>query len=128
MATVYPDLTGLIFARPKTHGTSPGHWKITGPARMALGIFSYPVIKCSKHGKEYKQANGFAASYVLRLKEEGQLYEATKEGKASTDGIETGIRKRRIDFLVKTMQDMVEELNGLLEEEARSEVYELIVK
>lgn len=128
MATEYPDLTGLIFARPKAHGTSPGHWKITGPAQMALGILSYPVIKCSKLGKEYQQCNGFAASYVLRLKEEGKLYEATKEGKASTAGIETGIRKRRIDFLVKTMHDMVEELNGLLEEEARSEVYELIKK
>lgn len=124
----FPDFTGMIFHRIASHGTSPGYWKITGPAKKSVGCYSYPVVKCSKLGKEYKTTNGFSVAYVTRLNAQGLLYSADTQEKASTDGKASGIRKRRIDFLVKSMHNMVEELNGLLELEARSEVYELIAK
>lgn len=129
-ATSYPDLTDYIFARPSSSNPKViEHWKITGPAHVTFCPGrSYPVIKCTKTGKEFKSTNGFSSTYVLSLWNQGLLFKSENNEKASTDGIKSGIRKRRINHLVETMNKMVAELNELLEEEARTEVYELIVK
>jgi hypothetical protein len=46
---------------------SNSYWKITGkkgPRAGGAHGFSYPCIKCSKNGKEYKEINGFESNFL----------------------------------------------------------------
>ena len=99
---------GTIFK----HGAD-GYWKVTGPKRKMFGGESYPVIKCSKRGKEYRQRNGFDAKYVESIPKD-QLFFAPTGTKADIDdGIESGVRLRRIQFLKYTIAAMQKELEEL---------------
>lgn len=106
----------LPYANPKeTHS----FWKITGPSRRVLGANSYPVIKCSKWGKEFKETNGFSSAAVDALSEH-QVYRPINDNEGLgnkaviDDGIKSGIKKRRIAFLKKRISKDEKELADLL--------------
>ena len=91
-------------------------WKINGPMVLRHGAGSWPVISCSKTGKEFTRLNGFSDSFVKRKEEAGLLYYAVSNEKCSTAGKEIGIKKRRIQFLKTRIADDQAELDRLVEE------------
>ena len=105
----------LPHANPKeTHS----FWKITGPSRQILGVRSYPVIRCSSWGKEFKKTNGFTVSSVDAIPELRMFRPTCKNdslgSKAAIDnGIKAGIKKRRIAFLEKHIAEDEKELADL---------------
>lgn len=94
-------------------------WKTTGPKRFALGGHSYPVIKCTKYGKEFKETNGFSANLVECRYREGHTTQCVlKENvKVSTEGEASGKRKRRIQFLEAEIAAYTKELEELYRQE-----------
>lgn len=95
-----------------------GYWKVSGPARNSYGNRgrpdSYPVIKCTKYGREYQRTNGFTVMYVDNLVKEGKTWKATDNTEASTDGQARGILKRRVTYLESRIASDTEELNRLI--------------
>ena len=86
---------GDIFYSGDLRGADPNgvhsYWKITRPAIISFGhLLSYPVIKCSQWGKEYKETNGFSVSAVdeipdYRIGKVGRPYVAPLGEKAAID-------------------------------------------
>ena len=75
------------------------YWKITGAPRGIGYGYSYPVIRCTKTGKEFRATNGFSVSFVDSLPED-QIIKSDVGIKANIDaGIEITKRKNRINFL-----------------------------
>jgi hypothetical protein len=106
----YQDLTGWVFEHEGKY------WKITGAAYPAFGFYSYPVISCSKTGKEYKSRNGFSARFVMNYHRAGFTRKAESTEKANiTEGNRTGAQKRRIAFLTDRIARDTAELAQLME-------------
>ena len=92
-------------------------WKINGPMQFRWGKDgTWPVISCSKTGKEFTRLNGFSDFFVMRKDAAGLLYYAVSNEKCSTAGKEIGIKKRRIQFLKTRIADDQAELDRLVEE------------
>lgn len=126
MSAAILDLTGWIFK----HKTS--YWKIMGPARNSYGSKTpdtYPVIKCTKTGKEFTGCNGFSIDFVMKLYNAGEMSkcELTENVEVSTAGQESGIRKRRIQHLEAELSSALKEVNQLLAEERGKYRYNLTV-
>lgn len=124
----YPLEPGTIFSN------SNGYWKITGEPYCIFGseskeaeydfnnrynsnykgayYMSYPVIRCNKNGREFKEVNGFN---VLSVKEENIVGTAPLGIKVSTDGIDSGNIKRKIKFLENRINEYNIELLKLKE-------------
>lgn len=102
------EYVGKIFQ----HAGGPGWWKITGPKRLLsyAKYGSYPVIKCTSTGREFKQTNSFTASYI---ETQAVLYDSVSNGKVLQDGIEAGRIKRRMSFLEARIADDNKELEQL---------------
>jgi hypothetical protein len=94
--------------------TNYGYWKITGePRRSGSYSASYPVIKCTKTGKEFKTTNGFNVTFVDSIPED-QIIKSDVGVKANiTGGIEITKRKNRINFLTKKICAYERELKEL---------------
>ena len=100
MTTPIPDLTGYIFSYKGSF------WKVRGPKRDGYSYGRvgnsapkyYPVVKCTKHGKEFQSRNNFSAAMVEKLYLEGAMVKCglTEDVKVSTAGKASGARKRRI--------------------------------
>ncbi len=126
MSKTYPDLTGYIFERN-------GYWKITGPAQRlgyyAGSSFSFPVVKCTKHGKEFSRRDGYGADTVMQLHLQGLTVKCglTEDVKVSTDGKASGARKRRIKHLEAELASILKEVNGLLQQEKAPYEHKLTV-
>lgn len=107
----YPDLVGFVFRHDKSF------WKVTGPVRSSFGDgFSYPVIKSSKGGKEFREQNGFRAEKVIQAwRESGEPDVINTVGlKADIDaGIQDANKKRRIQFLEERIARDTAELQKL---------------
>lgn len=93
-----------------------GYWKVTGPKRKSIGGESYPVIKCSKHGKEFTQTNGFSCRYVDDLFNDGKTWAANSNTKVRTEGQALGAMKRRITHLESRIAADTAELAKLFEQ------------
>lgn len=118
MNSPIPDLTGYIFEY------KGGYWKIQSPKHAGYSSYSnpptyYPVIKCTKHGKEFQSRNSIVAEVVEKIYLEGSMVKCglTEDVKVSTAGKESGARKRRINHLEAELGTMIKELNKLLEQE-----------
>jgi len=112
-------MIGLVFARVKNGVTE--YWKITGNPYNKGD--SYPVIKCSKKGKEFRETNGFSVSFVSSLKEnkegcsDGWIIGSFSSEKAKIDeGIMSATRLRRIQYLQDKISAYQKELNDLMKE------------
>lgn len=120
----YQDLTGYIFQH------AGGFWKVTGLPRQGVGSYAvYPSIKCSKYGKEFRSSTGFVADYLLGKFERNEMRLCSlpeDQRLASTNGFESGIRKRRIADLSRELPQLVAELNKLLHEEGMPAEYKLL--
>jgi len=103
---------GTIF-KNNDNGTTV-YWKITGEPVRFCGSYSYPVIRCNKNGLEFKETNGYGVNYVNDYPE--RIVKKVEVGiKASIDdGIESGVKKRRIQFLENAIKEYQKELNELL--------------
>ena len=94
-------------------------WKVTGPKYASYGSRSkpntYPVVKCTKYGKEFSATNGFSDTLVEHLYAKGATTAATyKAGEGVSEaGKESGIRKRRILWLEATIKAYTKELEEL---------------
>lgn len=89
-------------------------WKVIG-GRDTHG--SYPVIRCNKNGKEFKDKNGFAYTYVDKLEwKAGVKFAPKSDEKVSQAGIENGKKKRRLKFLLARMQSDRKEAEQLVKE------------
>ena len=93
------------------------YWLITDVYKTGSYV---SVIKCSKTGKTYKEANGFPKYIIEKLiaGEKDNSFELIRVGgkaqKANIeDGIESGKRKRRIQFLEARIKSDTEELKSL---------------
>jgi hypothetical protein len=85
---------GTVFKRDGSY------WKVTGKPRMAILLESYPAIRCTKTGKEFKQTNFFSCTFVDRLPwEPGVKFKPAPAGKVSITGRERGDIKRAITYL-----------------------------
>lgn len=118
MTTPIPDLIGYIFSYKGSF------WKILGPKKEGYGRMGYapkyyPVVKCTKHGKEFQSRNSFSADMVEKLYLEGAMVKCglTEDVKVSTAGKASGARKRRITHLETELNNILKELNRLLEQE-----------
>lgn len=78
------------------------YWKITDGPRSGWISFAdtYPVIKCSKYGKEYDRKTGFSVRAVDSIPDD-KITRSTVGVKADTTGVEIGRLKRRLGFLEK---------------------------
>lgn len=96
---------------------TPSYWKITGdpiPGWLSH-LDAYPVVKCSKLGKEYKQSGGFAVRAVDLIPEE-KIFKGAIGLKANiTNGNKIGALKRRHDFLVERIRRDSIELDNISE-------------
>lgn len=114
------NLTGMVFK------DSQGNiWKVTGPPKGINPRYphyrgSYPVIRSTKTGKEFKEINGFVVDYVEEVFEgtstRGEMLKGpdySKPEKVDDSGIETGRDKRRIKFLENRIAKDTEELSML---------------
>jgi len=104
---------GTIFKRDNCY------WKITGTiGSRAAGGESYPVIKCTKTGKEFITINGFRSDY---LENRGQATGAveiigvvSEKVKANIgDGLIVGKKKRRVQYLEAKISSCTKELEQL---------------
>jgi hypothetical protein len=115
MNKTVPDLTGYIFQRDKSY------WKILGPKRAGYrGYENYPVVKCTKYGKEFQSSTYYSADFIEKQYAEGTMTKCVLKGEAlevSTAGKASGIRKRRIQHLEADIAHQLKELNKLLEQE-----------
>lgn len=112
MTNAVPDLTGYIFQRGKSY------WKILGLKRT--GYENYPVVKCTKYGKEFQSSAYYSAAFIEKQYAEGTMTKCVLKGEAlevSTAGKASGIRKRRIQHLEADIANQLKELNKLLEQE-----------
>lgn len=75
------------------------YWKITGEPREFFGMVSYPVISCTKNGKEFSQTDGFNKDFVDKLEWGKNKFPAKESGKVSRDGVKIGAMKRRLQYL-----------------------------
>lgn len=94
-------------------------YRITGEPRKSIFINSesYPVRKCNKNGKLFKEENGFDKVYVEKLHKEGKLiYVGNTVEEVSTDGIAIGVKKRRIQHLEAEIISHIKEYNQLQQE------------
>jgi hypothetical protein len=102
-----------------SHNGMVKHWKVTGVPRVFLGSPSYPVVKCTKLGSEYRITNGWCARFIDTeiAKSDGavKLERIVPVGmKANLDGgIESGKKKRRIAFLKAKIEQYQKELKEL---------------
>ena len=97
---------------------SGSYWKVTGPKRSGLGCLSYPVIKCTKTGKEFKETNGMRDWFIEQLHSDGLTWKFSEvTEKVSTAGEASGIRKRRIMFLEDKIAAYTKELEELNKQE-----------
>lgn len=88
-------------------------WKITGEVQG----YSYPVVRCNKNGKEFKDKNGFTKRYVDELEwKDGVKFTPKSNEKVSQAGIEGGKKKRRLRFLLNRIKSDMEESEMLGEE------------
>lgn len=91
--------------------SASSYWKIIGGVTKSgmLGE-TYPVIKCSKTGKEFRELNRFGRSYV-----ENRVIIGIFLGEKADidDGVESGIKKRRIQYLKKKIESFTKELKEL---------------
>ncbi|MCK9155364.1 MAG: hypothetical protein M0P12_04525 [Paludibacteraceae bacterium] len=95
-----------------------GYWKIIGvPFENIRRWVSYPVKKCSKTGKEFRETSGFSFDAIHRNLENGTTKIITSVGvgtKADIDnGILEGKKKRRIQYLKARIENMQKELASL---------------
>lgn len=101
----------------------PAHyWKVTRFYTSFNNQTSYSVIRCTKNGKEFKDHNGFLTS-IDTLFHQSQfdglpftlIKRATPVGlKANIDqGISSGKRLRRIQYLENRIANDTKELNQL---------------
>lgn len=90
---------GTIFLSPDKR-----YWKITGEARNVFGRLSYPVICCTKNGKEFSQRDGFNKDFVDKLEWGKYKFPAKDSGKVSRDGVKIGAVKRRLQYLRDRMK------------------------
>lgn len=94
-----------------------GYWKVEGEKRKSYGSgFSYPVIKCTKYGKEFSGRNGFSDTHVDKLVAEGKTWKATDHTKVSKAGQQAGILKRKILHLEARIAADTAELNNTMAE------------
>lgn len=93
------------------------YWKITSVDRQGY----YPVIKCSKTGKEYRDTNGFAHQFVDKL--DDSAFVNTDVGvKADIDkGVKITQTKLRIAFLEDRIHRDIIEAAKLKEKLAKLE-------
>jgi len=98
------------------------YWKVTDEPRKSWinrDGYSYPVVRCSKTGKEYKDKNGFCTSIDAKLNDpecnEYQYIGNFEPGKKANidNGIKTGKIKRRISYLIGRITSDTKELNIL---------------
>jgi hypothetical protein len=79
------------------------YWKITGNPRSSFSkeYYVYPVVRCTKTGKEFKETNGFDVNAVHENKDTFKIIGIVSIGtKANIDnGNKIGAMKRRIDYL-----------------------------
>ena len=124
---------GTVFSEHKTYKGKTVYWKIIGEKYNTFGSssyynerFSYPVIKCSKNGKEYSSRSGFSSNLIDAIIQEKfhddgySKFSLVKTGtnigvKAKTVGKEIGIKKRRITYLENRIQRDTNELLRLKE-------------
>ncbi len=111
------NIIGTIFLRNGTY------WKVVGPIYNGFGNTNYyPVIKCSKLGKEYKYTNGFQTSFIDCLVKFGEWNGAKLISTGSTVGIKADISagiesaklKNRINYLRAKINAYQGELDRLL--------------
>ena len=113
--TKYPNGTVLKMLR---NGKSE-HWKITESRAsiIAQDRFSYQCIRCSPTGKEFRDMNGFGEQWVSDEVSKGNiriLMNSAVGVKANIDeGIESGVKKRRIEYLKQSIAAMTSELARL---------------
>jgi hypothetical protein len=89
------------------------YWKITGAPRGIGYGYSYPVIRCTKTGKEFKATNGFSVSFIDSLPED-QIFNCGVGVKADIDrSVEITKRKNRINFLTRKICAYERELKKL---------------
>lgn len=104
------DLTGYIFK-----DSSNAYWKILSQTKSSSHKF-YNVVRCSKTGKQFAKHTSFSADYVESLYKQGMLVKcelAPENSFAKTSGKSSGIRKRRIAYLKKTIERLSKELEEL---------------
>ena len=114
MKNLFEMQAGEVF-RDKTNGK---YWKITRinfSDRPAKHV-QYSVVKCNKNGKAFRAWNGF--SFFFNEKERLEKFfeyvgDFTDAPKVSQDGIESGIKKRRIQYLKEHIAILQKELDRL---------------
>ena len=109
---------GTVLEMPKLEVIE--YWKITGThGGRSQDWTSYSVIRCSKTGKEFRfpDKNGFNVQWVYTGIKTGIIRIVTQSDvgtKANIDqGIVDGVRKRRIEYLRKSIEEMQSELERL---------------
>lgn len=106
---------GTIFAVPNEKKTGFVYWKITNaPRSNQWSHSSYPVVKCNKNGLEFKETNGYSINFVDNLNSENIIKVVEVGTKANIDeGIESGVKKRRIEWLKNAIKEYQKELKEL---------------
>ena len=103
------------------------YWKINGPLRenywAGPGAKSYPVIRCTKTGKEFKNTNGFGSRWIDSLPDGPGSEDAPHDEyivgvfndaeRVSTANKQRGIDKRRADYLHSRILHDAKELRKL---------------
>lgn len=85
------------------------YWKVTGPKRGAF----FPVIRCSKNGKEFTDINGFFDRYLETAPAALFIKNVSEQIKVSRDGVNSGRQKRRIAYLKNRIANDQKELAKL---------------